>query len=1133
MIYQYIFGRDTEVGYKTINASTKFKTDGEYLWQNRLNIDYIPPENSDKHYPEPLIYYNIKDQTSVVGKIIYQTSQTRNNYMQHYYLIEGEEKDNFLKNSYQFDINNFANTVEEAYKLDVENQDIYNHIYFNTEDAKKIILYQSISKKVLELIIFACFEAATTEAKVYFISDFTAENATQNNLDLLKIIFSIMPQCFKNKLGFITYYKYLVSPAGKSLRSDIKIIFSEENEHNLNNKNSIIREGNYLFDFVNNKPAVNTENILYAGLLEFLTEPFFIDRSIDEVLDTLNKILLYFNDPLKVKYNMAAIVYELFYRHRSVDYRIANILFDNYAVLGQQLKDLLYSWVLSEEMQNISTGNDMYNLLVKAFNYDEYKDRIVEYFAQQISTKNEKYVDIIFSNEAIPSRLIEGIYLKLFNEDRFLEGGRFLLQSSFLNCKNKVANTFQAMEVFDVIKYFSQYSKQYYKYFDEFQIYNDYFKNSLNRLDMTGFESLSSSFSKLIFSINHEVVVNDETTAKNYEATAARLIMLHRLILKQYILPFFGTLNESEDLKIAIDICFRLLICIKSEEEYFHKDIENCFRNFSLMLVSTRNISNFENIDYYFEKAIENYKIVNTFLEVLNEVLLKAFNKENLKIDQYNRLLHYAKELDIKLDTNKIPNFDLLEFNSKLNKYTNNNDISSIVELLETKGSLFKSVNTKNNLMKWVKNSYKGKKDSEFFRFLIYLYADDYNEIFEFIEDENDYSSLRLYMKEMKNLNLSSNKEYKSFISAYINEDRKLKKYIKSLTTNQKREIGLDNFEDITKDSSLSNPILLFALIYILFGLTSFFTIRTINSVLKTENLFATLLINTILIIAMFGVWFYELLDYDRTKMITRIFAAISATLLFVNIITGIIDIVKPRNPIVNKYKDLYAVKYDNLPPVVEVNSVFIDDGESFTLVVDDISKGLVINENDTAVIVLNSSDNNDYSVRAKINDIDKAVDSKKIIRIAGNELESINSTLKISAEDIYKNSIKDIEIPLTKQISNNENIINTLFSASVYDSDGEANNYPSISNDFKLNVSEGGYAEIKFNSEISSKYKYTIIPMLNDTIMPLQSILFSDKGCSGSIYISYDLLDDTNTLNVKINTQKGTQEYKFIIDKE
>ncbi len=60
MIYQYIFGRDTELGYKTINASTKFKTDGEYLWQNRLNIDYTPPENSDKHYPEPRIYYNIK-----------------------------------------------------------------------------------------------------------------------------------------------------------------------------------------------------------------------------------------------------------------------------------------------------------------------------------------------------------------------------------------------------------------------------------------------------------------------------------------------------------------------------------------------------------------------------------------------------------------------------------------------------------------------------------------------------------------------------------------------------------------------------------------------------------------------------------------------------------------------------------------------------------------------------------------------------------------------------------------------------------------------------------------------------------------------------------------------------------------
>lgn len=1118
MIYQYIFGRDTEAGYKTINASTKLKTDGEYIWQNKLNIDYIPPENCEEYYPKPLVYYNIKDQTSVVGKIIYQTSHARNNYMQHYYLIEGEEKDNFLNNSYQFDITKFADTVEEAYNLDIENQDIYDHTYFNTEEAKKIILYQSISKKVLELIIFACFEAATTEAKVYFINDFTNPNATQNNLDLLKIIFSVMPECFKTKLGFITYYKYLISPAGKSLRSDIKLIFSEDSPYNSNSKTALVKEGDYLFDFVSNKTAVNTENILYAGLLEFLTEPFFIDKSIDEVLNTLNKILSYFNEPLKVKYNMAAIVYELFYRHRHMDYRIANILFDNYNLLAQELKDLLYNWVLSDEMKSIGNEKDMYNLLLKAFNYDQYKDKIIEYFAQQISTKNEKYVDMLFGNDVMPFRLMEGICVKLLNEDRFLDGGVFLLQSSLLNCKDKVSNTFHPIEVFDVIKYFSQFSNQYYKYFDELQIYNDYFKNSLNRLDITGFENLSNSFSKLIATVNHE-------------ATAARLVVLHRLILKKYVLPRFETLDEFEDLKVALDICFRLLICIKPEEEYFHEDIENCFRSFSLMLVSPRNISNFENIDYYFKKAIENYKTANSFLKVLTEVLLKAFSKEDLKTDEYNRLLNYAKELGIKLDTDKISNFDLLEFNSKLNKYINSDDISGIVKLLETKGSLLKS-NTKNNLIRWLKNSYKGEKDSEFFRFLIYLYANNYSEIFEFIEDDDDYNSLRLYMKEMKNLGLSSNKEYGKFIYTYINENRKLKKYIKSLNTNQKREIGLGNFDDVVKGSDFNNPVVLFAIIYILFGLTAFLLIRTINSTFKIENILTTLIINVMLIAAMYGVWYYEASDYDRTKIITRIFTAVSAVALFVNVSIGVIDIIKSRNPIVNKYKDLYAIKYDNLPPIVEINSVFIDDGENITLVVDDVSQGLVINEYDTAIIILNSSDNSDYSVRAKINDIDKAVDSKKIIRIIGNELESINSTLKISAEDTYKNAIKDIEIPLTKQISSGENIINALFSASVYDSNGAANDYPSISNDFKLNIPEGGYAEIKFNAEINTKYKYNITPMLNDTIMPLQSILFSDKGCTGTVYISYDLLNDTNTLNIKVNTQKGVQEYKFNIDK-
>lgn len=1119
MVYQYIFGRDTEIGYKTINASTKLKADGEYVWQSKLNIDYTPPDNDDDYYPEPLVYYNIKEQTSVVGKIVYQTSHARNNYMQHYYLIEGEERDNFLKNSYQFDIDNFANTVEEAYNLDVENQDIYNHIYFSAEEAKKVILYQSISKKVLELVIFACFEAATTDAKVYFINDFSAKDTTDNNLNLLKIIFSVIPECFKTKLGFITYYKYLVSPAGKSLRSDIKLIFTENSEQNVNSRNTLIREGNYLFDFVNNKTAVNTENILYAGLLEFLTEPFFIDKSIENALDVLDKILSYFNNPMKVRYNMAAIVYELFYRHRHMDYRIANILFDNYSLLGQELKDLLYSWVLSDEMKSMGDERDMYSLLIKAFSYDEYKDKIVEYFAKQICTKNEKYVDVLFDNEIMPFRLMESVCIKLLNEDEYLEGGIFILQSSLLNCKDKTSNVFHPIEVFDVIKYFSQFSNQYYKYFDELEIYNDYFKNSLNRLDITGFESLSNSFSKLIATVNHE-------------ATAARLRVLHRLILKKYVLPRFESLDEVEDLNVAIDICFRLLICVKPEEEYFHEDIANCFKTFSLTLVSTRNISNFENIDYYFQKAIENYKTVSTFLKVISEILLKAFSKEDLKTDEYNRLLNYAKELGIKLDTNKISNFDVYEFNSKLTKYISDNDISGIVKLLETKGSLLKP-NTKNNLIKWVKNSYKGEKDGEFFRFLIYLYANDYSGIFEFIEeDDDDYASLRLYMREMKNLGLSSNKEYMKFIYTYINENRKLKKYIKSLNTNQKREIGLNNFDDMVKGSDFNNPIVLFTIIYLLFGITVFLIIRTVNSTFKIESLIITLIVNIVVIAAMYGIWFYEISDYDRAKVISRIYTAISIIALVINIAVGAADLIKPKNVLANKFKDLYAVKYDNMPPVVEINSVFIDDGEDVTLVVDDIKNGITINESDTAIIVLNTQDDSDYSVRAKIGDIDKSVDSKKIIRIAGDELTSIDSTLKITADDTYKNTAKEIEIPLTKQIGGNENKINATFSASVYNSEKAATDYPSIANDFKFNVSEGGYVEFKFNVETSSKYKYIITPMLNDTVIPLQSIVFSDKGCTGSFSVSYDYLNDTNTLNVKVNDAKNAQEYKFTIDK-
>lgn len=1115
MVYQYIFGRDTEIGYKTINSSTKLKADGEYTWQSRLNIDYIPPENADAEFPDPIVYFNIKDQTTVVGKITYQVLQQRNNYLQHYYLIEGEEREEFLEKSYQFDITNFKEDVESAYNTDIENQDIYNHMIFTINDSKQVIANQNIAKKVLQLIIFACFEAVSTEKKVFFICDYSNPEATENNLNLLKLIFSIFPPIFKEKLGFITYYKYLISPAGKSLRSDIKIIFTENSHQNMNNRNRVVKDGDYLFDFINNKTAVNTENIMYAGLLEFLTEPFYINRSIYEVLNVLNRIISFFTNPYKVRYNLAAIAYELFYKNREIDYRIANILFDNYEILGTQLKKLLSDWVLSDTMKELEDEDTMHLLLFKIYNYDEYKDRIIDYFAQQISKKDVNYVNILFE-ESTPTKLMENVCIKLLNEDKFLEGGRFLLHNCILNCKDKPANVFHPIEVFDIIKYFSQFSKSYYKYFNELEIYEGYFKNTVNNLDLTGFENLSHSFLKLIDSVENE-------------ATSARLCVLHRLILKRYLLPKFSVLDEFPDMKTAIDTCYKLLNFAKPELDTLQDDLEKSFRSFSLELVSVRNLHNFNNIDYYFQKAIENYKIVNRFLKVLEEILLKSFSKEDLSSEEYDRLFNYAKELGIKLDTSRIENYDLLEFNTKLKKAMNSNNVNDIVRLLETKGSYLKE-NTKSDLIKWTKG-YKGRKDSEFYRLIIYIYADNYSQIFSFIEKDDTYTALKLYMKEMKNLGLSANKDYLKYLYNYISDDKKAKKFFKTLSPAQKKEFGLPNFSEINKQSDFDNPFILFIIIYFLFGIAMFLVTRTVNSIFKIDNLIVTLLMSILTIGIMYGFWVYKISEFDKTEVVTKILTAILAIGLVVNVAAAIIGLSQPRNKIVTLYKDIYNIKYDNIPPILNVASVFIDDGTDFNYV-EVFKDSLDINENSSAIIALSIQDDNDLSVRANINKIELPIENKNIIKLDGSSLDAQSNELEIIATDIYNNETK-LKLNLNKKEAVVQEMITLKLSGTVYNAEDGNTDYPSILNGFKLNVPKGGEVDFNFNVESTDKSQFKVEVKLNDLDIPINGFIFSDKGCSGKFIFNYDSLQAENTLNIKAYNSKESKEYKVDITKD
>lgn len=1112
MVYQYIFGRDTEIGYKTINASTKLKADGEYTWQGRLNIEYTPPDNVKDSFPEPLIYFNIKDQTAVVGKIIYQTSGKRNNYMQHYYLLEGDERDEFLKNNYQFDITNFESTVEGAYNVDIESQDIYNHVYFTLVDAKKIIANQKISKKVLELILFSCFEAISTDAKILFIEDFTEDDIIDKNLNLLKIIFSILPPIFKERLGFITYYKHLISPAGKALRSDIKLIFTENNDINLKNRSKAVREGNYIFDFVNSKTAVNTENIMYGSLLEFITEPFFINRTIEEVLNVLNRIISYFTEPHKIRYNLAAIVYEILYKKRKLDYRIANILVDNYDILGKQLKDLLLDWILSDEMFEIGDDMAMYSLLFKIYNYDEYKEKIVNYFAEQINNKSNECIEVLFEKET-PNKLLEHVIVRVLNDDKFLEGGIFLLHTCIMNTKDKVANVFYPIEVFDVIKYFCQFSEQYYKYFDELEIYENYFKNSLKNLDITGFENLSSSFLKLIENVNNE-------------ATAARLKVLHRLILKKYLIPKFELLKDFPDTKTAIDTCYRMLACARTEDDYFHDEIRTAFRDFSLSLVNVRNFCSLENVDYYFDKAAKNYEVIDIFLDVLGEVLIKAFSKQELTTEEYNRLLFYSKDLDINLDTNKIENFELLEFNAKLMSYAFDNNVNGIIKLLESKGSFLKA-NTKNELIKWIKE-YRSHKDSNFYKLLIYIYADNYNEIFSFIKNDENYTALKLYMKEMKNLGLSLNKDYIKYISNYINEDRKLKKYFRSLNNNQRKEIGLPNFAEINDSNNFSNPIIPFVLIYILLGITLFFIIRTVNSILNIDNIMITLFVNIVLIGAMYALWMYKLSEYDITEMITRIFTIVFGGLLVVNVAVGIITVAQPRNKVVSIFKDLYSIKYDKLSPDLNIGLILIDNNGSTNLV-DDFKDGLTINENAAAIINLQVKDDSDFSVRANLNGVERAVENKNKITIAGDELNSESSELIIKAEDIYSNK-SEIKLNVIKELATEQNTFNTVFSSLVYDSENNPTDYPNLADGFELNIQEGSRVEFNFNVEAQNKC--TVYAKLNNIDIPLQSFSFAENGFKGSLNFNFDGLQDTNILNLRIGDNKEIKEFNFKINK-
>lgn len=1113
MVYQYIFGRDTETGYKTINASAKLKEDGEYVWQNKLNIDYTTPVNITENYPEPVVYFNIKNETTVLGKIFYQTLQPRNNYMQHYYLLDGIEHEEFLENNCQFDIKHFEANIEAGYRTNIENQDIYTHSPFPIELARSIISNQKISKKVFELIIFACFEVIPSDKRISFINQVSDKKATDANLDLLRAVFSILPPTFKEKLGFITYYKYLTSPVGKTLRSDIKIIFTENSEHNQSGKKRFIEDGNFLFDLANDKTDAHTENILYGNLLEFLTEPFFIEKPIDEIINVMTKLVSYFIDPYKITYNLASIAYEVLHRGRSIDYETADILFDNFEILGEEIKNELRKWFLSNKM--ITTGNEtnFYSLIFKANNYDEYKDCIAEFFAKQICNKQIKYIDVLFENQT-PAKLMENTWRKLLNDERFLEGGIFLLHRCILNCKDNALDVFHPIDVFDVIKYFSQFSREYYKYFDELEVFEIYFKDNIDILDITGFENLSNSFSKLILSVSHE-------------ATAARLRILHRLILKKYLLTHFELIGEYKNLQTGVDSCFKLLNCTKPEGDYFQKDLEYYFRNFSLNLM--RNISEFTIIDYYFIKAIENYKSINTFLNIIEEMLIKSFSKENLSTDEYSRIFAYAKQLGIKIDTRKIENFGELEFNSKLKHYISDNNITDIIKLIENQGSYLKA-DSKNQLITWLKKSYKGQKDNEFYRLIIYLYADDYNIMFSFIDKNDNYESLKTYMKEMRILKQANNKQYIEFLADYIKDNTKLKKYIKNLSPVEKKELGLnDLIETKEKPTSSNNPFILYIVIYILATIAIFLLTRTINSIFGIQNTLLTSIINILTLGAMFGFWILKLQNYAKSRVPTYIISsALSVFLLIIVTITAL-SIFQPKNLFVSLYKNLYAIKYDTQPPVNLVDAVYIEDNGIFNIVTG-VSDKIDINEEGNAVIILNIQDESEFTTTVKLNNIEKKIEGKNVIKLNGKELDGAENKLIITSEDEHKNK-SELLLNIIAHASVAEDKITAMFASSIYTSKDIPTEYPDLKDGAELSVPEGGRIELSFEMEIDGEYSITA--ELNNALTPLQSFTFSDNGCRGKFNFHSESLQATNTLKISILNGKVIKEYNFNVVKQ
>lgn len=1113
MVYQYIFGRDTESGYKTINASAKLKEDGEYVWQNKLNIDFTTPVNITENYPEPTVYFNIKNETTVLGKIFYQTLQPRNNYMQHYYLLDGTEHEEFLENNCQFDIKHFETNIEGGYHTNIENQDIYTHSPFSIDLARSIISSQKISKKVLELIIFACFEVIPSDRRISFINQVSDKKSTDDNLDLLRAVFSILPSVFKEKLGFITYYKYLTSPVGKTLRSDIKIIFTENSEHNQSGKKRFVEDGNFLFDLANDKTDAHTENILYGNLLEFLTEPFFIEKPIDDIINIMNKLVSYFIDPYKISYNLAAIAYEVLHRRRTIDYETANILFDNFEILGEEIKNELRKWFLSNKM--ITSANEIafYALIFKANNYDEYKDCIAEFFAKQICNKQIKYIDVLFENQT-PTKLMENTWRKLLNDERFLGGGIFLLHRCILNCKDNTLDVFHPIDVFDVIKYFSQFSREYYKYFDELEVFESYFKDNIDTLDINGFENLSSSFSKLILSVSNE-------------GTAARLRILHRLILKKYLLTHFELITEYKNLQSAVDSCFKLLNCAKSEEDYFQKDLEYCFRDFSLNLM--RNIPDFTIIDYYFIKCIENYKSINTLLNIVEEILIKSFSKENLSMDEYNRIFTYAKQLGIKVDTRKIENFEELEFNSRLKRYISDNNISNIIKLIENQGSYLKA-DGKNQLITWLKKSYKGQKNNEFYRLIIYLYAYDYNIMFSFINKNDEYESLKTYMKEMKILKQSSNIQYMEFLADYIKDDIKLKKYIKNLNPAEKKELGLNDFvETKEKPTTSENSFILYIIIYILAGITMFLLIRTINSIFGIQNIFVTSVLNILTLGAMFTFWILKLQKYIKTKVPTYIISSALSILLILILTITALGIFKPKNLFVSLYKNLYAIKYDEQPPITLIDAVYIEENGIFNIVTG-VSDKIDINEQGNAVIVLNIQDENKFTTTAKLNNIDKNMESENIIKLNGKELDGAENKLVITSEDEYKNKSEFI-LNINSHASVPENKISGMFASSIYTSKDIPTEYPNLEDGIELKIPKDGRMELSFEIEVDGKY--TITAQLNDIVTPLQTFTFAENGCRGKFNFHSESLQDTNTLKITVLNEKETKEYNFNVVKQ